>query len=270
MEPLESKMLDIWWSEVDEETQKHAETLTWTKELWDKDYNLRDLPANEWWWKDMTAEQRKAAQYFGYSRVTWDETGEDIFETADGVDVEIPKKDDKKKEEAAAPKKKLGRKKQQQDGDKTKQNFRITRFLGGSSGTPFDHRNQRFIESIEVFTHGKVIDGIKATYCNHQVFSAGTCSGKSEKLTLGSGEYINRVEIRADKVVQELTFYTNKGKTHGPWGGHGRLLHHDKKGVVQNMPAPSGKCLCGILGRESKLIDAIALRWGPTDTVPGV
>jgi len=44
----------------------------------------------------------------------------------------------------------------------------------------------------------------------------------------------------------------------------------DKKGEVHNMLAPPGKCLCGLLGRQSKKIDALALRWGPNDTVPGV
>ena len=275
--PLESSMMNVWWEDLDEETQKQAAILTYTQELWDDDYDLEDLPCDSWYWKDMTEEQRKAANFFGYTRVTWDQTGEDLFETVDGVDVEVPTASsastNETKTEAGAPKKKLGVKKQQQqtgnDGEKKDSQFAVSRFYGGATGTPFDHRNHRFMESVEVFTHGKIIDGIKATYCNHQTYSSGTLSGKAHKLTLEPGEYIDRVEIREDKVVQELTFHTNKGKVHGPWGGHGRLLlTKDKKGTVQDVTAPAGKCLCGFMGRQSKLIDALALRWGPTDTVP--
>jgi len=266
MPPLEDK-LDVWWSEVDPETQKHAEALTYTQQFWDEDYYLEDLPCDAWYWKDMNEEQKAAARHFGYTPSTWDETGEDVFETADGADVEVPagKKDEKKEE---GGKKTGGGRKKQDKKKKDQGKYKVSRFLGGESGALFDHRNHRFIESIEVFTGGKIIDGLKVTYCNHAIHNAGTCSGKSEKFTLEKGEYIEKVEVRSDQVVQELTFHTNKGKQHGPFGGHGRMLK-DKKGGVHNLHAPRrDMCLCGFLGRQSKLIDALALRWGPTDTVP--
>jgi hypothetical protein len=77
MNPISYK-LDIWWDELDKKTKDEAAVLGWTKENWDDDWNLEDLPINEKYWADMTSKEQKALQHFGYSKATWDETFEDM------------------------------------------------------------------------------------------------------------------------------------------------------------------------------------------------
>jgi hypothetical protein len=276
--PVINSKLDVDWNELDETTQKHATTLTWTQELWDDDYDIEDLECNNWYWKDMTEEQKEAARYFGYTRITWDETEEDVFELivpAGDEDAEETASPSPAAAAAAAPepkpeKKTSGPKKQGQSAEakaEKKKNYSVSKFYGGESGKVFDHGNHRFIEAVEVF--GKhVVTGIKVTYINHQVYKAGDCDGKSHKVELATGEYINKVAVRDDdKNIQELTFFTSTGQTHGPFGGHGGLLH--KAGEVKELRAPLNAALCGFLGREtSKHITAIAFRWGPASDVP--
>ena len=106
------------------------------------------------------------------------------------------------------------------------------------------------------------MDGISVKYPNGDVLSQGGDGGQAKSLFLAEGEYINQVEIRAGKVVQCLTFVTNKGRKMGPCGGSGGLLL-GTPGKVTTVNAPNGCGLVSIKGRGGKYLDAIGFRWGP-------
>lgn len=76
LNPIAAK-LDIWWEEVDKETQGYAIDIGWDNKKWDDDWELHDLPAEELYWNDLSDKQRKAATYFGYCKYTWDGEGDD-------------------------------------------------------------------------------------------------------------------------------------------------------------------------------------------------
>lgn len=234
----------------------------------------------------MNDEQLAAAKYFGYNNNTWDYLGlvefslngvqvdaEDEEAAAkmqaeqDAADEEAIKQEEEQAEAsgqspAQKPTTKPSKGKKKSNGDKK---FAISKFFGSEGGSLFDHRNHRFIEKIEVW-ESKVVHGLKVTYANHKIYKAGSEEGKHHTLEL-KNDFINKVEVReAESGVQALTFYTKKGEQHGPWGGHGRMM--DKKGETKTVVPPKNMCLCGFLGRSGKRIDAVAFRWGPTDTVP--
>jgi hypothetical protein len=81
MSPIHKK-LNVWWDDLDKKTKDAAEVLGWTKEKWDDDWDVTDLPCEEWSWDDMTKKQKDAANHFGYSKATWDETFEEEEFTA--------------------------------------------------------------------------------------------------------------------------------------------------------------------------------------------
>ena len=63
---------DYWWYELDSKTQNYAMILGYTQYTWDNDYELEDLPCEDWYWDEMTEEEKAAAQHFGYSKDEWD------------------------------------------------------------------------------------------------------------------------------------------------------------------------------------------------------
>lgn len=75
LDPIKKK-LDIWWDDTDKKTLAEAKVLGWSKETWDKDWQIEHLPCNKWYWDEMTSTQQKAARHFGYTKGTWDETWE--------------------------------------------------------------------------------------------------------------------------------------------------------------------------------------------------
>lgn len=68
LNPIEER-LDIWWDEVDSDTQKYAIALGWDKSKWDDEWEIQDLPCEHLYWKELTEEQKTAARYFGYRYV---------------------------------------------------------------------------------------------------------------------------------------------------------------------------------------------------------
>lgn len=143
---------------------------------------------------------------------------------------------------------------------KKKNNFRVTRLFGGSGGAAFDHGNHRRIYSITVYANRKNVDGIVVQYENKVSLKNGG-GNSGDTMELDDGEYINKIEVRADDEVQCLTFHTNKGKKLGPCGGKGGLLN--KGGDEFVLRAPKNMKLCGMKGQAGARLDAIAFRWGP-------
>jgi hypothetical protein len=78
LNPIDSK-LDIWWKEVDPETQRYCNDIGWDHEKWDDDWELHDLPVEHKYWDELNEKERNAAIYFGYNKCTWDETDEEDF-----------------------------------------------------------------------------------------------------------------------------------------------------------------------------------------------
>ena len=64
---------DYWWHELDSKTKYYALILGYTQYTWDNDYELEDLPCEDWDWEEMTSEQKAAAQYFGCTEDNWEE-----------------------------------------------------------------------------------------------------------------------------------------------------------------------------------------------------
>ena len=62
---------DYWWRELDSRTQYYALILGYTQVTWDDDFELDDLPCEDWDWDEMTKEQKAAAHHFGYDEATW-------------------------------------------------------------------------------------------------------------------------------------------------------------------------------------------------------
>jgi hypothetical protein len=142
---------------------------------------------------------------------------------------------------------------------KKKKRFAASKFYGGESGSAFDDHNHRQIKKV-VLRGGMVIDAVEITYELDIVTKHGGNGGKEHSLDLAKGEYVNEIVVRHANLVQALTFKTNKGNEVS-CGGKGRPII-DKKGEETTVKAPMGMKLCGIMGRDGKLVDAIAFRWG--------
>lgn len=263
------KKNDVWWEDVDEVTKGHAEALGWDEHKWDHDYQITDLECEHWYWSDMDSSQKEAAMYFGYCQETWDETGEEV--TFDGSGSKPSRKPNRRKPQKSN---KADEEKKDDDDDdgkaKAKKTFKESRFYGGGAGASFDHRNNRFVKEIELYT-SSIVNGMKVTYHGGRVMKNGhdgpvPVVGRTHTMTMASDEYIHTIVVRAAGTIQELTFLTNKGQEFGPHGGKGRMMK-DKEGEVTTVRAPNGYHLCGFFGRESKLIDALAFRWGPNSDV---
>mmetsp|Transcript_6652 Transcript_6652/g.16359 ORF Transcript_6652/g.16359 Transcript_6652/m.16359 type:complete len:255 (-) Transcript_6652:581-1345(-) len=62
---------DYWWRELDSRTQYYALILGYTQVTWDDDFDIEEMPCEDWDWDEMTNEQKAAAQHFGYTKETW-------------------------------------------------------------------------------------------------------------------------------------------------------------------------------------------------------
>jgi hypothetical protein len=145
--------------------------------------------------------------------------------------------------------------------------FMVSPAYGGDGGVEFDHMNQRQVQEMFVYSDRHVIHGIKVVYQGHTKL-AGKAEGSETHFVLTAGEYIVGAKIRAGKLLQALSFSTNKGNTLGPVGGKGWLIGgKDKQGQdFESNPPPGGYQLCGIKGKSSDdAIDSIMFRWGPVN-----
>lgn len=265
LEPID-KFDDIWWEDCDAVSKKAAETLGFDEHKWDHDYAVRDLPVEEKYWKELSEEQRKAARYFGYNRSTWDEVeydDDDSYASDDDEKLESGmenlnvgggKKPDKK------PDKKPGKGSGKASKPRPKVKFGCTTMYGGEGGVEFDDRMHPRIKAITI-RGGKVIDGITILYSDGEKTHGGA-GGGGHTMMLKDGEYVNYVKVKAgEKLVQHLTFKTNKGQELSAGGSGGLLL--DKEGEDFECRAPPNSQMCGIKGRSGKYLDAIGIRWGP-------
>ena len=256
LEPLD-KFEDIWWEDCDSVSKKAAKTLGFDEHEWDHDYAICDLEVEEKNWNQLSEEQRKAARYFGYNRSTWDEVDYD--------DDDSYTSDDDEKLESGMENLNVeaggGKKPNKKPGKpKPKVKFGCTTMFGGEGGGEFDDRMHPRIKAITL-RGGKVIDGITILYSDGEKTHGGD-GGGGHTIMLKDGEYVNYVKVKAgDKLVQHLTFKTNKGQELSAGGSGGLLL--DKEGEDFECRAPPNNQMCGIKGRSGKFIDAIAIHWGP-------
>jgi hypothetical protein len=183
------------------------------------------------------------------------EPEEEKKEGEESSEEEESEEEEEAADEAAAAAKKEEKKKKK----KKKKRFAASKFYGGESGSAFDDHNHRQIKKI-VVRGGMVIDAIEITYEMDITTKHGGDGGKEHSLELAKGEYVNEIVVRHANLVQALTFKTNKGNEVS-CGGKGRPII-DKKGEETTVKAPMGMKLCGIMGRDGKLVDAVAFRWG--------
>lgn len=137
--------------------------------------------------------------------------------------------------------------------------------FGGDGGEPFNHGNHASIAKISVRHDGHAIHQISAIYAGANKLSSGSDNGDEVSLNFRQGEYIDKITIRHNKLVQCLTFTTNNGKKLGPVGGKGwKLLpRKDREGTEEVITAPSGYKLYGFSGSAGNYVDSIKFHWGP-------
>jgi Jacalin-like lectin domain len=134
--------------------------------------------------------------------------------------------------------------------------------FGGDGGDAFDHGNFENIAKISVKHDGHAVHSIAATYPGGKRIASGKDDGDIVELNLNQGEYVNKVTVRSNRLIQCLTFETNKGRKLGPAGGEGWRLVKDRKGEEETITAPQGYKLCGFSGSAGDYIDSIVFNWG--------
>jgi hypothetical protein len=281
--PIDEK-LDIYWEDTDSETKRHAQALGWDQHKWDHDWAIHDLPCEHLYWKDLSEEQKAAALHFGYSPALWDETDEDDdAEFAALVGSAPPPK------KTSSPPKKTSASKPheesvEEEGDfeeetdapaskptkasgGEKKKFVLSRSFGGSGGDAFDHKNNKRITQIKVWSDSHVVNSMEINYGMGSKKAGTSTDGVEQVFKLEKGEYVNEVTVRANQIVQCITFKTSKGNTFGPCGGKGWPkvnLRKDHEGPETTLHAPKGGYqLVGIMGGAGAHLDRIAFRWGP-------
>ena len=73
--------------------------------------------------------------------------------------------------------------------------------------------------------------GLSICYDTGEPVEIGGCSGteSQHELTLEKNERITGVGVGCGWLIDRLTFYTNRGRTFGPWGGDGGNTHPVEK-----------------------------------------
>ena len=138
---------------------------------------------------------------------------------------------------------------------------------GGSGGGPFNDlvdssAEIRRITEIELRS-GSIIDGVGATYSDGKTTYYGGEGGGLHRLVLKKGEYITEVTVRYGKLVTELTFVTNTGRSLSR-GGQGSLILGGLNSSIATVKAPGRfYALCALSGRFGRYLDAIQFHWGP-------
>lgn len=67
---MPSKYDNYDWDELPADAKKHAETLGYTKEIWDADKEPELLKDSDW--DDLNDDQKAAATFYGYDKEKWD------------------------------------------------------------------------------------------------------------------------------------------------------------------------------------------------------
>ncbi|WP_316528435.1 jacalin-like lectin [Kitasatospora brasiliensis] len=84
----------------------------------------------------------------------------------------------------------------------------------------------------------------------------GRDGGTPHNVTLGPDEYIVRITGRASKYLDQITFITNLGHSHGPFGGKG--------GTAFDWQVPEGRVVA-FHGQAAKFIDALGCMYALHD-----
>jgi hypothetical protein len=127
-----------------------------------------------------------------------------------------------------------------------------TRVHGGGGGNAFSDDLTQACRLVKVaIRHGKEVDGIQGTYVTPtgSEFTGGFhggSGGSPSEFTLEPDEHIVAVEGRSGGRVDRLTFITNKGRRHGPYGGDGGSPFE-----LSNL------AVGGFFGRSGSRLDAI-------------
>ena len=139
---------------------------------------------------------------------------------------------------------------------------------GGNGGGPFSDlvdssaAKSRRITEIAIRS-GSIIDGVGATYSDGTTSFYGGDGGGLHRLVLKKGEHITEVTVRYGKLVTELTFVTNTGRSLSR-GGPGSIILGGLNSSVVTVKAPGRfYALCALSGRFGKYLDAIQFHWGP-------
>lgn len=127
---------------------------------------------------------------------------------------------------------------------------------GGSGGEPFvdEAPDRARIVAVRVWSGGHV-DAIQLVFQDRrgvlEGYKYGGNGGRLDVFELHRGESITAVSGRYGKLVNELRFHTNRGRTSPTYGrGGGAEFHYE---------APRGMEISGLSGRSGGAIDAIGV-----------
>jgi hypothetical protein len=139
----------------------------------------------------------------------------------------------------------------QKHGGTTGTNYFMARndIKGGSDPTKI-----RRLKKISIKHHCRV-EKIQVTLVNNAgkkaIIEAGGTEGKWSHIYLDNDEYIIRVTGRSGTLIDQITFYTNKRRKLGPYGGNG--------GTPFSIQVPRNSRVVGFRGKYGNAINQIGL-----------
>jgi hypothetical protein len=132
--------------------------------------------------------------------------------------------------------------------------FVPTQQHGGNGGDAFSDDLTQTCRLAEVnIRHGSEVDAIQGVYTTPSGATItglmhGGDGGELSNFKLEDGEYITRVEGHSGARTDKLQFFTNRGRSFGPYGGGGGSSVWVVEGIEVH----------GFLGRSGSKLDAIA------------
>lgn len=112
--------------------------------------------------------------------------------------------------------------------------------------------------------HGRRIEKIQIEWVDKNGLihsqSTGENGGSWSHIYLSEDEYIVKVSGQSGTLVDQLTFYTNKRRVYGPYGGNG--------GNRFDINLPRGAKVIGFRGRSGQAIDRFGVIYDTADTAP--
>ncbi|MCB6184306.1 hypothetical protein LIN78_12195 [Leeia sp. TBRC 13508] len=136
-----------------------------------------------------------------------------------------------------------------------------TPMFGGGGGSPFadDVTNMTSIKRIKI-RHSSFVLSIQTDWLDASgnevkgsLHGGGWTDGKEDMFELEADEYITKVAGRYGAYIDRISFFTNKGRVFGPYGGSG--------GTDEFVLQPKyGKKILGFQGRAASAIDALGIR----------
>ena len=97
---------------------------------------------------------------------------------------------------------------------------------------PFIQEANLFIQGMKIWIRlwdgRQVIGGLKVFYSNGESPMYGGNDGEVHEFHLDDDERIVKAEVHSGWMVDNLTFFTNKGKELGPYGGYGGGEYHEE------------------------------------------